>query len=196
MPAPLRTCLALACDSSFSTAIEERLAALQDDEQLLQQYRRQLADVNTMRDQLAGGGDAASSTLSVALLKTQLLDVERGLPAELSLQLPASSQDSTVQLADLDALKAVLTDAISGLQVSVDEQTQAISQVSYGMDLVDQTDDPVTLRLTGLQTEVQDLQSQIEAQTSKKEQLTLTRDLAWDSYNDARPERGRVADRQ
>ena len=167
----------------FSMAIEERLAALQGDEQLLQQYHRQLADVTTMRDQLAGGGDAASGTLSVALLKAQLLDVERGLPAELSLQLPASSQDGTVQLADLDALKAVLTDAISRLQASVDEQTQSISQVSYGMDLVDQTNDPVTLRLTGLQTEVQDLQSQIEAQTSKKEQLTLTRDLAWDSYN-------------
>ena len=171
------------CPPVFSMAIEERLAALQGDEQLLQQYHRQLADVTTMRDQLAGGGDAASSTLSVALLKAQLLDVERGLPAELSLQLPASSQDSTVQLADLDALKAVLTDAISRLKASVDEQTQSISQVSYGMDLVDQTNDPVTLRLTGLQTEVQDLQSQIEAQTSKKEQLTLTRDLAWDSYN-------------
>ena len=139
--------------------------------------------MSLLRSQLEQGGDAASGALAVALLKAQLLDVTRALPAELSLQLQASDGEaSAVQQADLDALEVALKDALADLETAIADQTAALSEVSYGLETIQEAGDPVTDRLTALQGDVQVLKAEIERQTAQKEKLTLERDLAWDSY--------------
>jgi uncharacterized protein involved in exopolysaccharide biosynthesis len=171
------------CPPAFSSGLERRLADLEADHRRLEQYRRQLADVELLWDQLQRGGDAASGVLAVALVKAQLLDVTRGLPAELSLQLQAGEAvTSAAQLADLEALEMVLVDAIANLEETIEEQAAALAEVSYGLEALDVTADPVGMRLTALQGEIQLLQADIERQTAEKMKLTLERDLAWESF--------------
>lgn len=172
------------CQPPVSMALVQRFSALSADYALLQQYRRQLDDVQVLRANLAQGGDPASTALSIALIKTQLLDVDRGLPAELSVQLPdAQYIDIAVQQADLAAIEAVLGEAITDLDVRIAEATRDLEGVSYGLDVIDQTDDPLNQQLTTLHAEVQSLASQIERQRAEKRKLELARDLAWESYS-------------
>lgn len=88
-----------------------------------------------------------------------------------------------VQQADLAAIETVLGEAITALDVHVAEAARDLEGISYGLDIINQTDDPLNRHLGGLHAEVRSLASQIEQQRAEKQKLELARDLAWESYS-------------
>ncbi len=170
----------------FSTAINERLKQLALNYALLQRYRSQLTDVQGLLAQLNAGGDPATSSLAILLLKTEILDAGRALPGNLQLQLgELTAQTTEAQLADLAALETMLMTRIDDLERAIaDEYTSLSNDMSYGFMTVN-VDDPadfVNVTVARLQGEIQSLQAELEAQQARRRELISERDLAWESY--------------
>lgn len=174
---------AMPVPSGFSLALEGHLSNLGRDYRLAEQYRRQLGDVQALQQHLVEGGDPATTALAIALLKAQLLDVERGVPAELALELPPSAVDGGDAVTDLQALETSLLTAIDVVEERIEEERAALSSAVYGADVLQGADDPVSAQLSALYAEVRTLTAEMETQASGKRKLELTRDVAWESYN-------------
>lgn len=171
----------------FSSALEERLGELARNYSLKARYERLLRDALAMREHLDKGGDPASNTLALALLKAQVFASSTGLPGDLQIQLAApEGQTVAAQQADLDALVTTLSTYIEDLDLSNRAESAALlDAANYGFTTVatDNPDDAQNATLSALQVEVQQLKAELESQQAQQRELTASRDLAWESYN-------------
>jgi len=166
---------------------------------------------NDLMNQVKQGGPsaAASNALALTLLKTQIYAAFKG-SATLQIQnLPESmgtvlsSVKSENMLTDLESLLTVLTNRESELQKTIDTLTQNIQtsdKLPFSSDQASLDNryhnlasnssttmpnelSPLNRVIADLELEQRDLQSQVASDTGKLQELTRTRDLAWDSYS-------------
>lgn len=95
-----------------------------------------LLEARLMREQLVRGWESSASSSGLALLalKSKVFATTSGLPfGTLDLQLPSvdaltPSWSAAAQIADLDALIAAMEEEIAALEVSIEQQSDAISK--------------------------------------------------------------------
>jgi capsular polysaccharide biosynthesis protein len=181
--------------SFLSTSSIEELTHLRDD---LRRVERLLVDAQGLQEQVVAGGEgaAASNALAVSLLKTQVFtsnintDKAQSQTSPPTLQFQASpitvsSQDLIVDLNSLVIMlenrRQALMDWTDFMVLQEDSQT-----ISANIEVtVPQASDPMNspVSLSGAAEEkIRLLTSRIESEDGRKKDLALTRDVAWDAY--------------
>jgi capsular polysaccharide biosynthesis protein len=110
---------------------------------------------------------SATSAAAVVLLKAQLVTVTDGLLGQLQFQVPTLSGSDTA--ADLRALIVGLDDARAKVAATFDARRQA-----YEADRQSQ--------IAALESDLRQLRSDREAADAARKELTLKRDVSWDTY--------------
>lgn len=141
-----------------------------------------LDDARALEAQLAGGGDAdaASNALALTLLKAQAYASSADMPANLQVQLSPSDASASAQVADVRALMAAIETRIADLDAAIaaweQGQTEEVTlQALTGEGALDPIIAPLHARLRALQAD-------LEAERATLQELTQTRDLAWETY--------------
>ena len=176
-----------------------------------------LRDASALRDQASKpGASAASSSLAITLLKTQVAS-SVGLPGTLQVQVGAVPGEATneAQVHDLDALVEALRAQSRELDAEIQRQSRlllapdaidheyvkssdrATSTLSAAQQQADQIaklagldeaiaglaeDSTLTQAVERLSNEITALETELAAETARKEELTHARDLAWETY--------------
>ncbi len=187
----------------FKQELQDHLRRL--DQAYMEKSRLELLRENALmlQEQAENGGETAAQTNSLALLllKVQLLDAADGsqgvtdqprggtlrLPADLQLALgdvPGSQASSGQQISDLSALVAKLDSRIASLTEEIDRLSQGLlSGEEYRLLSQDlEEKGAVAQIIENLETEIQELQSQLAKEEARKRQLTQQRDLAWSTF--------------
>ena len=126
---------------------------------------RLIADARALRDQLrqetSSSPTGTGNSLSIMLLQASAFTLlSPGLPVQLQLafdEMAGLEGSAEEQVQDLDALLSILEARREEVQSLIDERT--------------------------LQQEILQLQEQLEREQARKQELTSTRDLAWETYN-------------
>jgi polysaccharide biosynthesis transport protein len=181
--------------SFLSTSSIEEFTHLRDD---LRRVERLLVDAQGLQEQVVAGGEgaAASNALAVSLLKTQVFtsnintDKAQSQTSPPTLQFQASpitvsSQDLIVDLNSLVIMlenrRQALMDWTDFMVLQEDSQT-----ISANIEVtVPQASGPMNspVSLSGAAEEkIRLLTSRIESEDGRKKDLALTRDVAWDAY--------------
>lgn len=140
-------------------------------------------DAMSLQTQLEGGGDAEafSSQLAVLVLKTQAFSsAPASAPVSIQLTQSVGSNDRMRLLQDV----ASLVKAVQSRLVDLDAQIQfnARSLLPAGSTQSGQTEDLIKRVVQGLNAEINSIQAQILAETSRKKELSNDFDLAWNTY--------------
>jgi capsular polysaccharide biosynthesis protein len=155
---------------------------------------RLLGDAMSLLEQVEAGGDgaAASNALAVSILKTQVFASHTAATSSdlqanpLALQFQASTVSISTQdlVADLKSLVNTLENRGQAFIDRTDFLVQGRSQPVTTIVEPSQSTPPVSA--TSIHSTVEDkirlLSSLIELEERQKNDLTLTRDLAWDAY--------------
>lgn len=146
-----------------------RLAELRTLNDLAQVIRR-LDDVKQQAQSLlmTASGDAASDGLALALLKTQLVTVEGGLPSQLQFQVSSAAGSNT--RIDLQALVDNISQARAKVATEFESRRAAYEKHR-------------TADIGQLEQEVRTLRAEKETADAELNQLTLKRDVSWSSYS-------------
>jgi uncharacterized protein involved in exopolysaccharide biosynthesis len=130
-----------------------------------------LEDVTSLHGQVQSSGvdGAATSNLSILMLKAQVFAGSEELPIELQLQVETMGDavQSAAQEADLQALKGIIEARILALDVMIEGALSA----------------SLPSAVDGLQDELRQLRSDFEQESALKRELTSARDLAWETYS-------------
>jgi len=126
---------------------------------------RLIADAAALRDQLRQGTSSSAPTttgnsLATIFLRANAFTLSSGLPTQLQLslnQLPASGENAAQQIGEIETL-------LANLQARKDEIQALLSKGT-------------------LEQELLRLQEQLEREQARKQELTQTRDLTWETYN-------------
>ena len=187
----------------FKQELQDSLRRL--DQAYMEKNRLELLRENALmlQEQAQNGGETAAQTNSLALLllKVQLLGAadgsqgvtnqppggKLGLPMSLQLALgntPGAQASSGQQVADLAALIAKLDSRIAGLDQEIEELSQGLlSGEEYRLLSQDLSEKGAVAQIIeNLETEIQELQSQLAREEARKRQLTQQRDLAWSTF--------------
>lgn len=117
--------------ATFNEQVDARLQTLATSYETQLKLERLLDDARALRTQAAAGGDAnaATNSLALLLLKSEVYGTAVGAPAQLQLvlgDLGAWNTGADAQVADLDAMIEALTERIATLTADIDTQSQAI----------------------------------------------------------------------
>jgi hypothetical protein len=117
--------------ATFNEQVDARLQTLATSYEIQIKLERLLDDARALRTQAANGGDAnaATNSLALLLLKSEVYGTAVGAPSQLQLvlgDLSALNTGADAQVADLDALIEGLTDRIATLTADIDTQSQAV----------------------------------------------------------------------
>ncbi len=185
--------------------IDELTLAINVREQVVQNIRTsyQTATINSLNDQLGAkqriplllesaqalrqqlvtspGAQPVQPSTQVALIILEANALTSGvtLPAQLQLDLTTANPETVLTAGDAVNLVDGLIAAMANLQQSLSETTLADST-----SLLDTPDLDAALAnsIDTLQTHLDELRAQLEAQLARRRELTALRDLRWDSY--------------
>ena len=194
----------------FDQQVEERINNLVRAYSEKTRIELLLDDARALLGQTEGGGDAATSTnaLALMLLKVEVFASSTALPGELQITLGAVSgleTNAADQQADVTALVSVLETRLAEIDEDIQVQSATLlgddyyhllteltaSQLAVSAPLTQTitTSQPVSEMASSfspaiaqLQEDVRALQSGLEAETSKQQELTRARDLALEMY--------------
>lgn len=163
----------------------ETLASLHDKRRRLETLR---GDARALEMQLATGGDGAtaSNALALTLLKAQVYAwpeptvISATMPLGLQLQVDGSADAAPTQAADVRAMAAAIESRIAELDAAIAAWEQTNPQDDTLQALTgDGALDPV---IAPLHERLRSLEAQLEAERATMQELTQTRDLAWETY--------------
>ena len=163
--------------------VQTNLGRLTDLYDTRRQSERLLADVNAMQAQVdaGGAGAAVSNSLALALLKAEAFAFSVDFPEQLQLQLGVASDPgvgSELQSLDLAALASTLQNRLDEL----DDDIAALSAELSVESVLGLEREGVTRAIKELESDVRQLQSQLEIEVANSRELTAERDLAWGTY--------------
>lgn len=182
-------------DATAKVQVEDRLAVFSEEHAerietlaLMHDTRLRLGkllnDARALEAQLTTGGDGAvdSNALALTLLKAQVYASSSVMPTNLQVQLaPMDDTTASAQVVDVRAMVAAIEARIADLDVAIaawegsDLGAAATMEALTGEGALD----PI---IAPLQQRLRSLQSQLEAERATLQELTHTRDLAWEIY--------------
>jgi len=139
---------------------------------------RLIADARALWKQLREGGSSSptANSLSILLLRANAFMASTNLPMQPSTSLPM--QPST----GLPMQLQLSLDQMAGLEGSAEEQIQDLDTLIAVLEARREEVQSLINEMT-LQQEILQLQEQLEREQARKQELTSTRDLAWETYN-------------
>jgi capsular polysaccharide biosynthesis protein len=183
----------------LSASSIDEFSHLRDD---LRRVERLLVDAQGLQEQVVAGGDgaAASNALAVSLLKTQVfasnlninINTDKGQsqvsPPTLQFQANPIAVSSQDLIADLNSLVTTLENRrqaiwewTDSLVLQDDSQTISASVEATSPQTTASMNSPVRLQAAG-EEKIRQLTSLVEYEEGRKKDLALTRDVAWDAY--------------
>jgi capsular exopolysaccharide synthesis family protein len=185
----------LAVFNQQSAAKTQKLADLYS---IRNRLERLLADAQALRNQLSAGAvsNSRGDELAGLLLEASAFSTGTDLPVSLQIPMDRFSTGATAaeQLRSLDRLIATLEARGKVVQAEIDAQSKELLMTSgveflstqqQGLDKVigyPSANEPITKVVDQLQQEVNQLQSQLEQESAKKQELVRSRELAWSTY--------------
>lgn len=182
-------------------------------QQLVQAYEQRrrvdqlLLDTQNMLDQVRRGGEgaAASNALALTLLKAQVFAAAGGIE-NIQFQTSPSEMTAGAMITDLESMIAVLESrrdsldkqvkslseqllveqTTSPIQSTLAGEAQKVIQSAEGMETLSLSfplDSPLERQIEALEQQVRNLQTQLDQETARKQELTRARDLAWTTYD-------------
>lgn len=166
--------------TSFQTAT---INSLNDQLGAKQRIPLLLESAQALRQQLATSPGAQlvqpSTQVALIILEANALTSGVTLPAQLQLDLTTTNPETVLTAGDAVNLVDGLIAAMGNLQQSLSETTLADS--TSLLDTPD-LDSALANSIDTLQTRLDELRAQLEAQLARRRELTALRDLRWDSY--------------
>lgn len=172
--------------SAFAESVKAEQTALSQHYATSKNLKRLLDDAKSLRLQIQQSEAPAAGTneLALMLLKAEAFASSGGLPGNLELQLDlggSANPGASDQVADLEALIAVLEIRVAELDAAIAEQSQKLL-AGGGYGSLEATSD-FDKAIAELQGEVRRSRVQLAQERAIEKELVRARDLAWDTYS-------------